>query len=101
MFQAIRQWWRPTEYHVEYFRGRIGMCSDHDNKEFDILSDANCRLQQLSEMNEDEITAELGYVPTFMRILSVQSGHPLTRILNRLGRKRLWRVNLFGWKFWM
>ncbi len=97
--QFLKDWWRPTEYHVEYFRGMMGMCGHHDEKCFSRLKDAQARMRELMGMSEYEIARELGFVPSFLRILSVISGNPLSRFLNACGRKSAWRFRIFGREF--
>ena len=69
MFKWLKR--RSSTFHVEYFRGQIGMCGYHDKQKFDNLKDVNKRLEELGVMDEETITAELGFVPSFMRVLQV------------------------------
>ena len=94
----LKQWWKPSKYHVEYFKGNLGMASYHDKHEFNTLDAVKERMTELEHMNTDAIIVELGFIPTFLRIMQVTSGNPITRFLNYCGRKRLWRFNLCGWR---
>ena len=95
LFSKLKKWWRPTEYWVEYFSDQFTMCGYHDEKKFDTLDDANARLQELADMDRDEITEQLGFVPASLRVLCGIYPNPIRRFLNACGSKRLYRIGPF------
>lgn len=74
MLELLRRFLRPrAEYHVEYFRGSLGMCGYHDKKRFSTLGGASKRLEELAAMSKSEVVAELGFEPSFMRVVMVEN----------------------------
>jgi hypothetical protein len=102
MIKKLKQWWRPHNYHVEFFRGPIGMASWHDEKSFDNLEDAKARLEELSQMTVADVMCELkvNFAPSFMRILCGISPRPYRRALNYF-KVPLIRFKVFGFQVWI
>ncbi len=102
MIETVKQWWRPRQYHVEFFRGPIGMASWHDPKRFSRMKDAEARLDALASMPDVDVMHELNvnFVPSFMRILEVVSPPPYRRLMNRF-KIPLIRFTLFGKRYYI
>jgi|19_taG_2_1085344.scaffolds.fasta_scaffold00369_19 SAM-dependent methyltransferase len=85
MIEMFKQWWCQREYHIECFKGQIGMCGYHDKKKFTSLRKAKARLDELSNMSQEEVIADQTNTSTHTRNQEPNMTHPFNKMNQWVG----------------
>ena len=85
-------WWRPSKFHVTYFKKPEAEW--HDKYKYDTLVEAQTRLEYLNSITSEEDLKKEGieFVPNYFRILQVTSPSPIRKLLNLCGSKRMYKI---------